>query len=111
MAPDVDLDSTCLGTRIEPIKYGATVPSPFLCLYSISVSALFSVFVLLLSPPLDAALLLPDCCCVFNEVTSSIEVGELLCESLLEAPESTLLRFAINSNEVRKKNTVSCIQQ
>ncbi|CAM9223389.1 unnamed protein product, partial [Ectocarpus sp. 6 AP-2014] len=32
-------------------------------------------------------------------VTSSIEVGELLCESLLEAPESTLLRFAINSNE------------
>ncbi|CAM9863780.1 unnamed protein product [Ectocarpus sp. 4 AP-2014] len=32
-------------------------------------------------------------------VTSSIEVGELPCESLLEAPESTLLRFAINSNE------------
>ncbi|CAM9251578.1 unnamed protein product, partial [Ectocarpus sp. 12 AP-2014] len=32
-------------------------------------------------------------------VTSSIEVGELLCESLVEAPESTLLRFAINSNE------------
>ncbi|CAM9859654.1 unnamed protein product, partial [Ectocarpus fasciculatus] len=32
-------------------------------------------------------------------VTSSIEVGELLCESLVEAPESTLLRFAITSNE------------
>lgn len=62
-----------------------------------------------LSQPLSlvTALLLYCCCAVLllckNEVTSSIEVGELLCESLVEAPESTLLRFAITSNEVRKR--------
>ena len=35
------------------------------------------------------------------EVVGKIEVGELLCNSLTDAPDSTLLQFAIGSNEVR----------
>ena len=35
------------------------------------------------------------------EVVRQVEVGELLCGSLKDAPDSTLLRFAISSTEVR----------
>ena len=35
------------------------------------------------------------------EVVRQVEVGELLCGSLEDAPDSTLLRFAISSTEVR----------
>ena len=30
-----------------------------------------------------------------------VEFAELLCDSLTDVPDSTLLRFAISSNEVR----------
>lgn len=36
-----------------------------------------------------------------NAATSDIELGELLCDSLDDASGSTMLRFAISSNEVR----------
>ena len=35
------------------------------------------------------------------EVVRQVEVGELLCNSLKDVPDSTLLRFAISSTEVR----------
>lgn len=35
------------------------------------------------------------------EVVREVEVGQLWCDSLNDAPDSTLLRFAISSNEVR----------
>lgn len=38
---------------------------------------------------------------VLAEVVGQVELGELLCESLEDAPGSSLLRFAINANEVR----------
>ena len=50
------------------------------------------------------------CHCVFAsscflhrvvEAVRQVEVGELLCHSLKDAPDSTLLRFAISSTEVR----------
>ena len=47
------------------------------------------------------------------EVVREVEVGELMCDSLKDAPDSTLLRFAISSTEVRVKVKVlaepSCI--
>ncbi len=35
------------------------------------------------------------------QVVGQVELGELLCDNLEDAPGSTLLRFAISSKEVR----------
>ena len=40
------------------------------------------------------------------EVVWNVEVGELLCDSLKDAPDATLLRFAISSTEVRAEYQV-----
>ena len=40
------------------------------------------------------------------EVVGQVELGELSCESLTDAPDSTLLRFAISSTEVRGEDQV-----
>lgn len=41
------------------------------------------------------------CCIVWWEVMGQVEVGELLCDTLTDAPSATLLRFVISSSEVR----------
>lgn len=42
-------------------------------------------------------------CCMYRvvEVVGQVELGELSCDSLADAPDSTVLRFAISSTEVR----------
>lgn len=41
----------------------------------------------------------------FLAVVGDIELGELLCDSLEDAPGSSLLRFTISSTEVRLTGT------
>ena len=50
------------------------------------------------------------------KVVGRVELGELLCDSLEDAPASTLLRFAISSNEVSGEHqgigrAVSCTRK